>query len=38
MNRGSHVGDAPTYCGNEKYQSDEVQVKANALRIVFVRP
>ncbi len=38
MNRGRHVGDALTSDGIEKYQSDEVQVKANALRIVFMRP
>jgi ABC-2 type transport system ATP-binding protein len=38
VNRGSHVGDAPAHCGIEKYQSDEGQVKAAALRIVFVRP
>ena len=35
---GRHVGDALTSDGNEKYQSAEVQVKASALRIVFMRP
>ena len=32
------MGGALTSDGNEKYQSDEVQVKANALRIVSIRP
>ena len=32
------MGDALTSDGIEKYQSEQVQVKAGALRIVFMRP